>query len=64
MLRTIARALVADYFLEEGDFEQRAIQQIAENKRLKWLTYDGAWLTLNTMKDLIRIREYFATLKK
>jgi len=59
-----SKEIVADYFLEEGDFEQRTIQQITENKRLKGLTYDGAWLTLNTMKDLIRIREYFATLKK
>jgi NDP-sugar pyrophosphorylase family protein len=54
-----SKEVVRKYFLEEGDFEHSIIQQIAEDKRLKGLTYDRAWLTLNTMKDLIRIRGYF-----
>lgn len=58
-----SKEIVRKYFLEEGDFEQRIIQQIAEDGYLKGLTNDGAWLTLNTMKDLIEIQEYFAALK-
>ena len=59
-----SKEIVTRYFPEEGDFEQTTMQQIAESKCLKGLPYDGAWLALNTMKDLMRIREYFATLKR
>jgi NDP-sugar pyrophosphorylase family protein len=59
-----SKEIVRKYFPEEGDFEHTAIQHIAENKHLKGLTYDRPWMTLNTMKDLIRIRDYFSTLKK
>ena len=59
-----SRKIVKEYFPEEGDFEYETIQQIAENKHMKGFTYNGTWLTLNTMKDLVRIREYFASLKR
>jgi len=53
------REIVKEYFPDEGDFEGETMQRIASNKRLRGLKYSGDWLTLNTMKDLIRIREYF-----
>ena len=53
------REIVKEYFPDEGDFEGETMQRIARNKRLRGLKYSGDWLTLNTMKDLIRIREYF-----
>jgi len=53
------REIVKEYFPDEGDFEGETMQRIACNKRLRGLKYSGDWLTLNTMKDLIRIREYF-----
>jgi len=52
-----SKQLVKEYFPDEGDFEQKAMQEIASNKYLKGLKYKGDWLTVNTMKDLIKIRE-------
>jgi NDP-sugar pyrophosphorylase family protein len=54
-----SKEIVKEFFPGEGDFEWKTMQQLANNKRLKGLKYRGDWLTLNTMKDLIRIREYF-----
>jgi len=54
-----SKEIVKEFFPDEGDFEWKTMQQIANNKRLKGLKYQGDWLTLNTMKDLIQIREYF-----
>ena len=51
--------IVKEYFPNEGDFEPKTMQKLAKEKHLKGLKYTGDWLTLNTMKDLIRIREYF-----
>jgi len=53
------KEIVREYFPDEGDFEGETMQRIASNKRLRGLKYSGDWLTLNTMKDLIRISEYF-----
>lgn len=55
-----SKEIVVKYFPEEGDFEHNAMQQIAKDNYLKELKYDEEWLILNTMKDLIRIRECFA----
>jgi NDP-sugar pyrophosphorylase family protein len=55
-----SRDTVTGYFPEEGDFEPHVMQKLAKQKHLRGLKYTGRWLTLNTMKDLIRIREYFA----
>lgn len=51
--------IVKEYFPDEGDFEPKTMQKLAEEKHLRGLKYTADWLTLNTMKDLIRIREYF-----
>jgi NDP-sugar pyrophosphorylase family protein len=54
-----SKKLVNEYFPDEGDFERQAMQKITSDKSLKGLKYRGDWLTVNTMKDLIKIREYF-----
>jgi NDP-sugar pyrophosphorylase family protein len=59
-----SKEIVTKYFPDEGDFEPRAMREIAKAKHLKGLKYQGEWLTLNTMKDLIRIREYFEGIKQ
>ncbi|KPV62178.1 MAG: Bifunctional protein GlmU [Candidatus Bathyarchaeota archaeon BA2] len=56
-----SKKLVEEYFPDEGDFERKAMQKIVSDKFLKGLKYRGDWLTVNTMKDLIKIREYFET---
>ena len=53
------KEMVRRYFPDEGDFEGKTMQELANNRYLRGLKYRGDWLTLNTMKDLIRIREYF-----
>ena len=54
-----SKKIVRKYFPDEGDFEPKTMQKLAKDKHLRGLKYTGDWLTLNTMKDLIRIREYF-----
>ena len=54
------KEIIRKYFPDEGDFEPKIMQKLAEDKHLRGLKYAGDWLTLNTMKDLIRIREYFS----
>jgi NDP-sugar pyrophosphorylase family protein len=56
-----SKKLVDEYFPAKGDFERKTMQKIADKKCLKGLRYKGDWLTVNTMKDLIKIREYFET---
>lgn len=53
--------LVEEYFPDEGDFERKAMQKIVNDKFLNGLKYRGDWLTVNTTKDLVKIREYFET---
>jgi len=54
-----SRQVVEEYFPDQGDLEQETMQKLAKSKLLLGLKYPGEWLTLNTMKDLIRIRKYF-----
>ena len=54
-----SREIVTQYFPDEGDFEPKIMQKLAEEKYLRGHKYTRDWLTLNTMKDLIRIRDYF-----
>lgn len=53
--------LVEEYFPDEGDFERKAMQKIVNDKFLNGLKYRGDWLTVNTIKDLAKIREYLET---
>ena len=56
-----SKKLVEEHFPDIGDYERETMQEIASNKRLKGLKYKGDWLTVNTMKDLMKIRENFET---
>ena len=53
-----SRQIVKEYFPDKGDLEQETMQKLAKSKLLLGLKYSGEWLTLNTMKDLVRIRKY------
>ncbi len=51
--------LVRERFPEKGDMELQTFQRLADLGKLRGYKYNGLWLTINTMKDLIRVREYF-----
>lgn len=53
------RRVVETFFPDEGDFEFTTMQRLADNRILQGYMYHGVWFTLNTMKDLIRIRDFF-----
>ena len=56
-----SKKLIEEYFPDEGDFERKAMQKIVNDKSLNGLKYRDDWLTVNTIKDLTKIREYFET---
>jgi NDP-sugar pyrophosphorylase family protein len=56
-----SKNLVHEYFPDEGDFERKAMQKIVDDKFLNGLKYKDDWLTVNTIKDLAKIREYLET---
>ncbi len=51
--------LVKRVFPDKGDMELQTFQRLADMGKLQGYKYNGLWLTINTMKDLIRVREYF-----
>jgi NDP-sugar pyrophosphorylase family protein len=51
--------VVRAHFPERGDMELQTFQRLADLGKLRGYKYNGLWLTINTMKDLIRVREYF-----
>ena len=51
--------VVKELFPERGDMELQTFQRLADLGKLRGYKYNGLWLTINTMKDLIRVREYF-----
>jgi NDP-sugar pyrophosphorylase family protein len=53
------RGAVEKFFPDNGDFEFSAMQRLADKKMLQGYTYHGMWFTLNTMKDLIDVRQFF-----
>lgn len=59
-----SKELMEKYFPDEGDLEFKAMQEMVNKKYLRGLKYRGNWLTANTMKDLIKIREYFQAKNK
>jgi NDP-sugar pyrophosphorylase family protein len=58
-----SKDVVSKYFPAEGDFEHEAMSQIANDGILRALKYNGDWLTLNTVKDLMRIQDYMRNLR-
>jgi len=55
------KSLVEKLFPEKGDMEASTLQMLADKKLLRGYAYEGLWLTINTMKDLFAVREYFGT---
>jgi D-glycero-alpha-D-manno-heptose 1-phosphate guanylyltransferase len=53
------RSVVAKFFPDKGDFEFTAMQRLADKKMLQGYTYHGMWFTLNTMKELREVRQFF-----
>jgi len=53
------RRVVERFFPDVGDFEFATMQKLADNRMLQGRIYQGVWFTLNTMKDLIRICDFF-----
>jgi mannose-1-phosphate guanylyltransferase len=51
--------VVEQFFPDNGDFEFTAMQRLADKKMLQGYTYHGIWFTLNTMKDLLQVRNFF-----
>jgi NDP-sugar pyrophosphorylase family protein len=51
--------IVKEHFPERGDMELQTFQRLADLGKLRGHKYNGLWLTINTMKDLIKVREYF-----
>jgi NDP-sugar pyrophosphorylase family protein len=45
---------------EQGDHETSTFPELAEMERLRAFRHEGAWLTVNTPKDLRRAEEHFA----
>lgn len=58
----LSKAVVAQYFPTEGPLERELMQQLVKANHLQGLRYNGDWLSLNTVKDLFRIQEYFELL--
>jgi len=54
------KTVVQDFFPDEGDFEFSTMQRLADKGMLQGYIYNGMWLTINTMKDLIGVRGIFA----
>jgi D-glycero-alpha-D-manno-heptose 1-phosphate guanylyltransferase len=53
------KSLVEQLFPDVGDFEFSAMQRLADKKMLQGYTYHGMWFTLNTMKELMDVRNFF-----
>ena len=54
------KSLIEEFFPEKGDMELQILQILADKRMLKGYEYKGLWLTINTMKDLLVVREYFS----
>ena len=55
------KSVIEEVFPEKGDMELQTLQILADKKMLRGCEYKGLWLTVNTMKDLLAVREYFST---
>jgi NDP-sugar pyrophosphorylase family protein len=53
------RSVVEKLFPDKGDFEFTAMQRLADKKMLQGYTYHGMWFTLNTMKELRQVKNFF-----
>lgn len=47
------KQVIERHFPDTGDMELEALQALADKKMLRGYRYNGLWLTINTMKELI-----------
>ncbi|MDI6691062.1 MAG: sugar phosphate nucleotidyltransferase [Candidatus Bathyarchaeota archaeon] len=52
-------SVIRQFFPDEGDMELQTLQTLADKRMLRAYPYNSTWLTINTMKDLLKVREYF-----
>ena len=52
-------SVIRQFFPDEGAMELQTLQALADKRMLRGYTYNSTWLTINTMKDLLKVREYF-----
>ena len=53
------KSVVEKLFPDKGDFEFTSMQRLADKKMLQGYTYHGMWFTLNTMKELMQVKNFF-----
>jgi NDP-sugar pyrophosphorylase family protein len=54
------KSVIERFFPDEGDMEHQTLQILADKRMLRGYAYNGLWLTINTMKDLLAVRERFS----
>jgi len=54
------KSIIEKFFPEKGDMELQTLQILADKRVLRGYPYNGVWLTINTMKDLLAARKYFS----
>ena len=50
-------SIIRRYFPDEGDLELKTLPKLADARLIRAYKYDGEWLTINTMKELLNVRE-------
>jgi len=50
-------SIIRQYFPDEGDLELKTLPKLADARLIRAYKYDGEWLTINTMKELLNVRE-------
>ena len=48
---------IRQYFPDEGDMELKTPPKLADERMIRTYEYEGEWLTINTMKELLNVRE-------
>jgi NDP-sugar pyrophosphorylase family protein len=51
-------SVINRHFPDQGDMELQTLQNLADKRLVRGYPYNGVWLTINTMKDLIDAREH------
>ena len=50
-------SVIKRYFPDEGDLELKTLPKLAHERIIRAYEYQGEWLTINTMKELLNLRE-------
>lgn len=56
---TFKKEVILDHFPDRGNFENEASPKLASLKMLRPYIFNGLWLTINTLKDLLKARDHF-----